>query len=108
MADKPKRKTKSELPDTKAKDDAIHSELKKLHLYGQLIALRHLTPYLNDLEKQHKYLPQEIGAALLIVAYSALRGARRPETRDAFRERVATLLDLTSEYVENHKPPTRH
>jgi|GEM_PF-5198542 len=47
-------------------------DIKDVHKKGVLIATKHLTPYLNDLEKTHNYTKLEICAALILLGYSAV------------------------------------
>ncbi len=51
------------------------NDLKIIHEKGFLIAKRHLTPYLKELEKNHGYTQMEIAAALIILGYNAVLGA---------------------------------
>ena len=49
-------------------------DIRDVHERGVFIAQKHLTPYLNDLEKTHNYTKLEICAALILISYSVVFG----------------------------------
>ncbi len=49
-------------------------DIKDVHERGVFIAQKHLTTYLNDLEKTHNYSKLEICAALILISYSVVFG----------------------------------
>lgn len=107
MARKPKPKTGAALQGAEADEDVLRA-LEGLHAKGYKIATQHLTSYLHRLEREHGFKQAEIGAALLIAAYGALRGYPRATTRRVFEERFRFLLNLTTRMLEARRPPSLH
>lgn len=63
-------KWKPEFSNIKRKKDII-----SVHDQGVMIAKRHLTPFLKNLEKERGFTQIEIASALILVSYSAVFGA---------------------------------
>lgn len=90
----------------KAEKEIDQAEMEALHERGFLIAQRHLTPYLHELEKKHGFKKAEIGAALIILAYAAFGGKKKdPGVGMKVFVQMHALLRLTVHMIHSPRPP---
>ena len=86
-------------------------KLEQIHQSGFIIARDHITPFLCELTAKHKFGKREIAAALIILAYSSIRGttikAKTPR-KDALTL-FGAMSNMSIDLIEKHKkPPTFH
>ena len=81
--------------------------LEEIHQRGVIIAKKHITPYLRQLEKAHGYTQMEIAAALILLGYSAVQGAVKNKMKSLY---IYAGLSKLSFFLLDHRnnSETRH
>ncbi|PCI98743.1 MAG: hypothetical protein COB14_07550 [Alphaproteobacteria bacterium] len=77
-------------------------KLRQTHQKGFMIAKNHITPFLRELEAKHKFTKKEVAAALIILAYSALRRSSKSPFKDTLTT-FGVFSNMSIDLIENHK-----